>query len=395
MISHLLEKPSMKTHTARYSIQLIAAATLFWSSLYTYPAIISPYLTTLGASSTSIGLVIGSYGLTQTVLRIPAGILSDRLRNKKIFIVVGLLLSLISAAGLFLFRDVGLILLFRALSGVAAAIWVHFTTLYLTYFQAEAAAPAIGRLSFSVSLSQMAAMLAGSFLAQFLGWPYAFLLGLLMAIPGFFVSLWIYEKKPSTDQVLEKPLSMRQVFEIGRDRRLFWTAILALLSQLVIYASTLGFVPQYASQLGADKSVIGWLAAFTMLPRALAALLGGNLLARWFKLRTMVMIGFVLLGLTTCLLPLVNSLPLLFINQFFSGIGSGLLFTILLAMCTQTVPLDRKASAMGFFQAVYGIGMVVGPALVGVLADLFNLETGFVIVGAVSLLTAILTILVI
>jgi MFS family permease len=114
------------------------------------------------------------------------------------------------------------------------------------------------------------------------------------------------------------------------------------------------------------------------------------LLARYFKLRSLIVIGFILTGATTCLLPLVHNLPLLLASQFLAGVGIGLQLTLLMSLCTQTIDPGRKASAMGFFQAVYGIGMVIGPVLIGLLADNFGLGTGFVIIGMISLMTSVL-----
>jgi len=381
---------------ARRSPILLTLVGLFWASLYTYPTFMSPYLTELGSSPLMTGLVIGSYGLTQTILRLPAGILSDHLRNKRLFIIAGLVASVISATGLYLSREVWLILVFRGLAGVAAAMWVHFTTLYLSYFPVQDTPQAMGRISFSNNLGTMAAMLAGSFLAQIKGWRYAFLLAIIIAVPSLVLSLAVQEERPHAVPGGEtrSRSSLRAALSIGSDRTLLWTSILALLAQLVAFATVSGFVPQYASDLGASKFELGLLSAFSLLPRALAALLGGSLLARWFKLRSLVAFGFALTGICTALLPLTRDLAWLFANQFIGGIGIGLQMTILLALCTRTVPVNRKASAMGFFQSVYGIGMVAGPTLIGFLAQQFNLGTGFVMISGFSLLTAVLAILV-
>ena len=369
---------------------LLTMTAFFWFSMYTYPSILTPYLTELGATLTQSGLVIGSYGLTQTLLRLPGGILSDRLRNKRIFVIFGMFVSLISALGLFFFQDLVLILVFRALTGVAAATWVHSSTLYMSYQEAGKAPQAMGILNFINNIGQMAAMLAGSFLAQNFGWRFAFLAGAIGATGGLAISFFITEDRPepvAADQLV----TLRNTIGIGRDRILFWTSVLALLSQVGTFATIQGFVPQYASLLGADKAQLGMLTAFSSLPRAIAGLIGGSLLARYFKLRSLIVIGFALTGTVTCLLPLVHTLPVLFASQFLAGVGIGLQFTLLMSLCTQTIAQNRKASAMGFFQAVYGIGMVIGPVLIGLLADTFGLGTGFVIIGIVTLLTAVLT----
>lgn len=372
---------------------LMTFTAFFWFSLYTYPAILTPYLSELGASLTSAGLVVGSYGLTQTLLRLPAGIWSDRLQNKKVFIIAGSATSLISAIGLLLSRQVELILLFRALSGVAAATWVHTSTLYMAYQTPDKAPKAMGQLNFINSIGSTTAMLAGSALAQTFGWRYAFLTAVAGAVICLVISLFISEDKPEA-ALAPTPITLQNTLGIGRDRLLFWTSILALLAQFGTFATIQGFVPQYASLLGADKAQIGLLSALSVFARAFAGLLGGGLLARRFKLRSLIVAGFGLTGLSICLLPLVNNLPLLFINQILAGIGIGFQITLLMSLCTRTIPAARKASAMGFFQAVYGIGMVCGPVLIGFLADQFSLGAGFLVIGTVTLLSGLLALIV-
>ena len=376
---------------AQRGLVLHGVTAMLWFSVYTYPVILSPYLHDLGASLTMTGVVIGSYGLTQTLLRIPAGILSDHLRNKKIFIVLGLFLSLVSAVGLSAFQQIWLILIFRGLAGAAVSMWVHISTLNLTYHPVEASSKAMGSINFVCNLSILAAALGGGLVAQIWGWQSAFILALPAAGIGLLLSLATHEDKPDPAAAAEQPVRLRDIFQIGRNRLLFWSSILALMSQLFNFATFQGFIPQFANLLGATKAEIGLLSVSSLLPVAIAGLLGGSLLARWFRLRTLIVFGFLLLGLTTCVLPLVHSLPVLFVCQFFGGMGIGFQLTLLMALCTQTVAPNRKASAMGFFQAVYGVGMVVGPILIGGLADAFNLETGFVVIGLLSMLTAVLT----
>lgn len=373
---------------------LLSVTTLFWFSLYTYPAILTPYLREMGASLTSAGLVIGSYGLTQTILRLPAGILSDRLRNKKIFVMAGLFFALISAIGLTLSRQLVLVLIFRALSGVAAAMWVQISTLYMSYFPTERSARAMSSINFVNSIGQMSAMLAGSLLAQYFGWTAAFLLAAAVAVAGFVMSCFVVEDRADVNDDAQPALTLKTALSVGRDKLLFWTSILALLSQLFNFATTQSFVPEYAFLLGADKAQIGLLSALAALPRAVAGLLGGHLLARWFKLRSLIFFGFFLAGTVTCLLPFVHSFPVLVVSQVIAGIGSGFQMTLLMAICTRQVSVERKASAMGFFQAVYGIGMVTGPVMIGAIADRYNLGIGFVLSGIICLLSAVLTLLV-
>ena len=64
-------------------ILLYVLAWLYWFSLYVYTPIFSIYVVSLGASLKMAGLIFGSYGFTQMLLRIPLGILSDGIKTRK------------------------------------------------------------------------------------------------------------------------------------------------------------------------------------------------------------------------------------------------------------------------------------------------------------------------
>jgi len=57
----------------------------YWMSLYFYPPQLSVYSGLLGASSSMTGIILGSYGFSQMLLRVPLGLLSDKLRKRKLF----------------------------------------------------------------------------------------------------------------------------------------------------------------------------------------------------------------------------------------------------------------------------------------------------------------------
>jgi MFS family permease len=43
---------------------------------------------------------------------------------------------------------------------------------------------------------------------------------------------------------------------------------------------------------------------------------------------------------------------------------------------------------MGFYQAIYGLGMFAGPLMMGILGDLLTLKQGFIMIGLVGCITA-------
>lgn len=379
--------------TKRSPHVLLFVVFCFWFSLYTYPSILTPYLDELGSSLSFSGVVVGSYGFTQMLLRLPAGVLSDKLRKRKVFVAAGLFFSLISAIGFMLTQELWLILILRAMAGIAAAMWVQMSTLYMSYYQDADSWKATGRINFANTFGTMLATLGGGVMADRFGWSRAFLLAAIIAALGLAASFFVHEDNEAAEAedatAVEK--GFLDAFLVGRERLLLWTSIFALLAQLVTFATAQGFVPIYAKVLGAGTDQIALMATLAALTRAIASLFGGGIAAgKRVSATQLIVFSFVMNGVMILTLPLVDSLVILVISQMLCGLGSGLQMTLLMGLCSRNISSSRKSSAMGFYQAVYGIGMVAGPVMVGSISDRFSLELGFVIIGAISLLAAIL-----
>lgn len=56
---------------------LFIAVIFFWFAQYVYIPYQTPYLTMIQTSTSFIGIIIGSYGISQMVLRLPVGLLAN------------------------------------------------------------------------------------------------------------------------------------------------------------------------------------------------------------------------------------------------------------------------------------------------------------------------------
>ncbi|MBQ3879560.1 MAG: MFS transporter, partial [Oscillospiraceae bacterium] len=61
---------------AKQFLFLVAVA-LFWFSQYVYTSYFTPYMSSLGIAASLAGTIVGAYGFTQLVLRIPFGVAAD------------------------------------------------------------------------------------------------------------------------------------------------------------------------------------------------------------------------------------------------------------------------------------------------------------------------------
>lgn len=377
------------TEQKKRTMILSLVTCFYWFSTYTYVPILAPYAESMGASHKMVGLIIGSYGFTQMLLRIPLGILSDTIHRRKPFVVAGIFLGLISSLGLWFFKAPGMILVFRSVAGMAAATWVTYTVLFSSYYQGPEAPKAIGIINSFTAFGQMTAMLLGGLVAQFFGQGSTFLLAAGVAVIGIGLSLGVIEK-PEIDR---KPLKLPQLLEVGKDPRLLLVSGLAILSQLLTFATVFGFTPVVAKSIGADSFQLGLLTTLSTLPGIFASALSGAYFARKYGEKNTIFWGFCITALACAVIPYVPNMSLLYLSQIIGGFGRGLVFPLLMGLSIKAVDEGKRATAMGFFQAIYGLGMFIGPVMVGFLSDTVGLTWGFWATSLVGLLGAAITML--
>ena len=374
---------------SNYRIGLFCLVTMFyWFSLYTYVPTLTVYVESLGASHKLAGIITGSYGFTQMLLRIPVGIYSDRFHQRKLFINFGLFFALFSAAGLRLTKDLTLILVFRALAGAAAATWVDFTILFTSYYKHEESTKAIGTITFFNSLGQMSGMMAGSWIAESYGWIAPFWLGAAGGIIGLALSFFLVENFEDSPV----KVSSKELINVIRDPLLIIVSTLAVLSQLITFATVYGFTPAFAQEtLHASKLDMGLLTVFATLPTAFASLIGGRYLSQRFGEKAIVIGGFILMSVFTLTIPFTTTFWLMLITQALAGLGRGFSFPALMSLSIKHMPSEKRATAMGFFQSIYGLGMFLGPVIMGIVGDTLNLQQGFILFGIIGCATALLS----
>lgn len=361
------------------------ATTLFWFSLYAYVPELSTYASDLGANLTTVGIITGSYGFVQLILRIPLGIYSDTINKRKIFVIIGLFVSVISSFVSFLFPSVLSLLLTRVLAGVSASTWVLFTILFSSYFKEDESSKAIGIINSCNALGQLIGMLIGGFISMYFGTRYLFLLGGIGATLGLFLSFFTEEKA-----IKRNPLKFSELLKIPLEGNLLKISILGIMSQFISFGTTFGFVPIVAKNLGANALNLSALSIINVVSGIFVPTLIGYALVKYKKENTFMVIGFIISAVVCFVIPFVNGLNELYVLQFFGGVGRSMVFPLLMALSIKGVDDAKRATAMGFFQATYSLGMTLGPIVLGTIADFISLTAGFIITGLIGLISIVI-----
>mgnify|MGYP001175455053 CR=1 FL=1 len=377
----------MKKTTMFDHVLFIAVTVIYWMSLYVYVPVLSLFLDERGLSMQMIGLVLGSYGFVQIVVRFPLGMLSDKIGRRKPFILIGMATG---AASCLLFLLPGWLgpLAGRLMAGVCASTWVAFTVLYASYFTAADATRAMGRISFMTASGQLIGMTLSGVLADRFDWGAVFGAGFAAALIGLLLAAAIREPRERADR---PAVSFAKLGSVVRKPLLVKVSLLSVIAHSILFITMFGFTPLKAEQLGAGGLELTYVVFAFMIPHAFTSLFS----ARWFAPRLgswqTVMAGFALSALFTAAIAFSPSLGWLMATQALNGFAQGLHFPLLLGMSIQEVELPERATAMGFYQAVYSVGMFAGPFLAGWLNDSFGLTSGFwlgAVLGAAAAMLA-------
>jgi MFS family permease len=201
------------------------------------------------------------------------------------------------------------------------------------------------------------------------------------------------EKSAGDEQKDVNPPTLAELLAVAKNKQLLSCSILGILSMFIAFATTFGFLPLAATLLDANQFQLGMLGVVSTIPGIFMAPLAGTIMPRKLVVSATLVIGFILSGVGSALIAFTTTLPVLFVVQIVGSIGAAILGTLLLGLCIHDIAPERRATAMGFFQAVYGIGMFLGPFTMGQVSHAFGLPIAFIFTGTVGIIGAILTII--
>ena len=359
---------------------VILGSLFWWFSLYIYVPVLPIYSKDLGSSLQFIGIIVGSYAVGQILFRIPIGYLSDRLKSRKLFSVLSGIVSFLGSSYLFISNSPNDVLIGRTITGVAAAGWVAISVYYSSFF------PRNERFKSSTIIlsSNMLSVFLGTFLSGYISdlisIKTCFLLSMVAAILSSI--LFLFSKEKPFDA--KSQFSTIQFINLLRNKLLICLCLIGIFIQFITFSINFSYFPIYLNELSFSDSIVGNLVAFYTLASFIGTISSPRLIKR-FGLWKIFIYSAILIGLTTLITPLFENLFLLIFLRLIGGIGGGIIFSSCMSSIVRGFQENYQASAMGIFQAVYAIGMFLGPILSGVIGSSINLESVFIFSSSVTL----------
>ncbi|MDA1279480.1 MAG: MFS transporter [Chloroflexi bacterium] len=355
----------------RYIVTVATATYFFWISLYLYVPVLPLHARELGANLQMVGIVIASYAIGQLLLRIRIGVGSDII-GRKPFAVTAIALSGLGAVWLGLAPDPWSLFAARTLTGVAAAGWVAISVLFASYYPAGNTSRAMAIIMSVNTLSLVTATFVGGIVAEYFGNLSTFYGAAGIGFAG--ALLLLYAPEPRI--VASTRYTFKSLLGVLRTPLLLRVSAIAVMLQFVTFGVNFGFLPVHAENLGASKSEIGYITTTGLIAAVAGTAASAWAVRRWGS-TTAVLLATVATLCSLVMMTIVTDLVTIGGLQALNGFGRGMMNTVLISMALTSAPPALRATAMGSYQALYAIGMLLGPAVSGPLAEAYGIEMVF------------------
>ena len=314
-----------------------------------------------GSTPTLIGLALGMYGLTQAMLQIPLGWLSDQIGRKPV-IIAGLLMFALGSVVAAMADTIGGIIFGRMLQG-AGAIASTVMALVADLTREEQRTKAMAAVGMSIGLSFAVALVIGPVVASFGGLPMVFWFTAALAFSG--IAIVVLLVPSPTNVVIEQATAAPK---LGLIRRVLGNSVLLRLDfgvfvlHFILTASFL-VVPGLLEQTYGVSREHHWMVYLPVLLLSLAGMVPLMIFAeKGGRLQQMFLLGIALVFAAIATLDFTSSSLLFYGGLWLFFVGFNYLEATLPSLLSKSVSADGKGTAMGVYSTCQFLGAFAGGA---------------------------------
>jgi len=338
-----------------------------------------------GASPYLIGEALGIYGLTQGLLQIPFGLLSDKI-GRKTMIVFGLILFAIGSAVAARSTTIGGVIIGRALQG-SGAVGSVILAMVADLTAEENRTKAMALVGITIGASFMVALVAGPIAAHFVGVGGIFWLMVGLATAGIAITQFVVPTPRRLSVHRDAETVPGLIGSVLRNKELLRLDLGIFALHAMLTASFL-LVPALLRGTLAISSLNDWMVYLPVLLVSIAVMVPAIIVAEKYRHMKAVFVSAVaVLAVSQIMLAFAAGniyLLLAALVIFFSAFN--VMEASLPSLITKTAPPDAKGTATGIYSSLQFLGIFAG----GVVGGFANQHGGSIAVFALTTALALL-----
>jgi DHA1 family multidrug resistance protein-like MFS transporter len=312
--------------------------------------------------------MLGSYGsvaaMAMLLLSLPLGRLSDRYGRRRMM-VPGLILFVVVPLSYMVAQSPYHLYPIRIALGLGVGLIFGNGFLLMSEVAEEGFRNvAQGLYMTSMGLGFTLGPLVGGFAAKFVGPSLSFKISSGFAVLGLLLLLMVKENRVRESGKTEARAGLG---ELVRDPRIIASGVANFVNSLMFNAVTL-FFPVYGSDIGLDEADVG----IGLTSRGLASTavrLPVGAFTRRIKALNLMAAGLLLSAVTMFTVSNSSGLVLVSVLMGVQGVAYGVYLTSGNVYVSEEAPRDHKATAMAVYSMFGNIGGIVGPVMLGVIAE--------------------------
>ena len=379
------------------------------------------FAASFGVSVFLVSLIQASNSLAWLVAAPTTGYLTDRFGRKPLTIAGNMLRGVTMVFQYYATNYVQFFVL-EFIGGIGVATWLTGSSIIMadiTRTENRGRAMAVRTLAMKMGL--IAGLFVGGYIARFWGLRFIFLFGAVTKIPIHLLLAWmVKETRPSeapakpaeaeataepeaepaaqAAPVAEEPAAPPPPPEEKLGVRYFLRIPVLVLAFAVFTISTVGapqgvfgsLFPLYSTRtLGLSPADVGQLLSLAGIAGVLISFPNGMLADRFGRKASLVP-GLLLLAVASVSLAGANGYIGLLVAVLIYGLGDGMSLSTSEVTAMDLAPERGRGTFLGIWSVFRNVGGIAAPMLVGTTAQGFGLNTSFLVIGGLAVVSAVI-----
>ncbi|WP_172411686.1 MFS transporter [Arthrobacter globiformis] len=351
--------------------------------------VLPQFATTFDVGATAAAVIVSIFAFMRLLFAPAGGSLIGRLGERPVY-VAGLLIVAASTAACAFAQNYWQLLVFRGLGGAGSVMFtVASMALVVRLAPPESRGRVSGAYASAFLIGNVCGPIVGGLLAGFgLRIPFlAYAAALVLAALVVQTQLSHVPGSARGEAGGAPPMKLGEALGDSAYRAAMFSSFA---NGWATFGVRMATVPLFAvTALGSGPEAAGWALAVFAAGNALALTVSGRL-ADSLGRKPMMVAGLVVTGAATAGIGLTQGLEWFLAASLLAGVGAGALNPAQQAAVADVIGRERSGGpVLAAFQMTSDIGAILGPVLVGLLADRFGYSWAFAATGAVLLVAAL------